>query len=147
MSVQVRAILDRKGREVFTLPPDATVVEAARQLRTHNVGALVVSRTGSDVVGIISERDIVRRLAVGDEDSLERTVADIMTPTVTTCTGDQTADELMAVMTASRIRHVPVVEDDRLVGLISIGDVVKSYTDELEMKAEALEGYVTGSGY
>jgi len=147
VSVHVRSILARKGGEVFTVSPDATVSDAIRTLREKNVGALVVSPTGTDIVGIVSERDIVRRMATDGAASLTRQVSEIMTPDVTTCRADDSADGLMGVMTAARIRHVPVVDGDELVGLISIGDVVKSYVDELEVEKEALAGYVTGSAY
>ncbi len=147
MSVPIGCLLDRKGRDVFTVHPDASVLDAARHLRRHNVGALVVSRNGADVAGIISERDIVRRLASDGSSCLDRPVAEVMTTTVTTCSPLQTADDLLSLMTTARIRHVPVVEDARMIGLVSIGDVVRSYMDDLELKAEALTAYVTGSAY
>lgn len=147
MTVRVGVILDRKGDEVFTISPDASIAEATGTLKQHNIGALVVSADGRTVRGILSERDIVRRLAAAGADCLHETVGEVMTTQVTTCGRDRTADELMALMTNSRIRHVPVVEDDELAGIISIGDVVKSRMDELETKAQALEEYVTGSGY
>lgn len=147
MSVHVGSILDRKGHDVFTLDPGATVLDAVCQLREHNIGALVISRTGLDIVGIVSERDVVRRLADDGSDCLGRTVSEIMTRPVTTCERDATADDLMSLMTAGRIRHVPVVQDGNMIGLVSIRDVVKSYTDELEVKTEALADYVTGSAY
>lgn len=147
MSVQVRSILTRKGNEVFTVQPDASVNDAVGQLRQQNVGVLVVSSSGRDIAGIVSERDIVRRLATDGPGCLDRRVSEIMTTDVTTCGVDDTADQLMGVMTASRIRHLPVVDDAGLIGLISIGDVVKSYVEELEVEKEALAGYITGSAY
>lgn len=147
MTVRVGIILDRKGGDVVTIGPDATIADASQKLREHNIGALVVSNDGRDVAGILSERDIVRRMAEEGAGCLDRSVGEVMTTQVTTCGRDRTADELMALMTNSRIRHVPVVEDDEMVGIISIGDVVKSRMDELETKAQALEEYVTGSGY
>lgn len=147
MGVCVRTILDRKGTDVFLLEPDATVLDAIRFLRKHNVGALVVSRLGTDVAGILSERDIVRRLARDGLACLEGSVRDIMTTDITTCRPDQTTEELMAIMTASRIRHVPVIDGGMLTGLVSIGDIVKSYVDELEVRADMLADYVTGSAY
>lgn len=147
MSVRISVILDRKGREVVTIRPEATIEEAAQQLAAHRIGALVVSADGRTVAGIISERDIVTRLAESGAAILAMAVADLMTTAVTTCTSEQTADELMKTMTEERHRHVPVVEEGELVGLVSIGDVVKSHTDELETQVEALEGYVTGSAY
>lgn len=145
MTVRVGVILDRKGNEVFTVRPETTVAQAAESLREHNVGALVVTTDGDDVVGILSERDIVRQLAEEGGECLRRDVRDVMSTEVTTCQRDQTADDLMAIMTESRIRHVPVIEDGRMIGIVSIGDVVKSRMDELETKAEALEDYVSGS--
>jgi CBS domain-containing protein len=106
---------------------------------------VVVTGNGEDVVGIVSERDIVRRLADGGTAVVERTVAEIMSSPVTTCSPDQTADELMSMMTEARIRHLPVVEDGRMVGVVSIGDVVKSYVDELEVRTEALTEYGSGT--
>lgn len=147
MSVPVRSILERKGSEVVTVRPDDRVDEAVKLLRRANVGAVVVSESGEDVAGIVSERDIVRRLADGGTSVLERSVADIMSSPVTTCGPDQTADELMSMMTEGRIRHLPVVDDGRMVGLVSIGDVVKSYVDELEVRNEALTDYVSGTRY
>lgn len=147
MTVRVGIILDRKGGEVVTIDPGASIADATHRLREHNIGALVVSSDGRGVEGILSERDVVRRMAQEGADCLHLAVGDVMTTEVTTCGRDRTADELMALMTKSRIRHVPVVEDDELVGIISIGDVVKSRMDELETKAQALEDYVTGSGY
>lgn len=147
MSVSVGAILERKGAAVHTIAPDANVAAATELLRRHDIGALVVSKSGEDVAGMLSERDITRSLATDGAGCLDRKVADIMSASVTTCSRDQTADDLMSIMTEGRIRHVPVVEDERLVGLVSIGDVVKSRIEELEVNAEALGSYVTGSAY
>jgi len=147
MTVQVAVILARKGTEVVTIRPDATLADAAASLGERDVGALVVSGDGRSVQGVLSERDIVRCLAESGAGALGRTVGEVMTAEVHTCERDTTADELMALMTTRRIRHVPVLEDDRLAGIVSIGDVVKSRIDELETQTEALQGYVTGSSY
>ncbi len=147
MTVQIGAILNRKGTDVVTIQPDATIDQAARRLQEHDIGALVVSSDGEHVEGIISERDIVRQLATRGAECLELPVREVMTTEVQTCGRDATADDLMATMTTRRIRHVPVFEEGRLAGIVSIGDVVKSRMDELEIKAGALEDYVTGSGY
>lgn len=147
MTVPISVILDRKGREVVTIRQEATIADATRRLAEHGIGALVVTADDRPVAGIITERDIVRGLGEAGGDILSMSVADLMTPTVTTCRSNQTADELMKTMTEGRHRHVPVVEGGELVGIVSIGDVVKSHTDELETQVEALEGYVTGSGY
>lgn len=146
MSVQIAAILDRKGSEVRTVPRQASVTDAVNALAEHGIGALVVSDDGRTVDGIISERDIVRRLASDGADCLDRRVEEVMTEDVTTCPPHVTADELMGTMTEGRIRHVPVVEDDEMVGIVSIGDVVKSRIDVLEIEREALKKYVT-QGY
>lgn len=145
MSVPVSVILDRKGSEVVTTTPDATLLAVTHALQEHNVGALVVSSVEREVEGVISERDVVRTLARLGSEALECLVSDAMTSDVATCGLDTTADELMAVMTQRRIRHVPVVSDGRLVGIVSIGDVVKTRHEELELQAQTLEEYVTGS--
>lgn len=147
MTVRISVILERKGREVVTIRPEATIAEAVERLTERGIGALVVTSEARTVAGIISERDIVRHLAESGNDVLSMSVADLMTTSVTTCTTEQTADEVMQTMTEGRHRHIPVVEEGELVGIVSIGDVVKSHTDELETRVEALEGYVTGSAY
>ncbi len=147
MAVRIAVILERKGAEVATVSTDATLAEAVNRLAEHNVGALVVSNDGRTLEGILSERDIVRQLAEIGADCLSLQVTDVMTANVTTCGLDATADELMTLMTNSRFRHIPVLEDGRIVGIVSIGDVVKSRLDELEMESEALQEYVSGSGY
>jgi CBS domain-containing protein len=146
MTVQVSVMLQRKGSDVVMIAPGATVAEAARTLAEHDIGALVVSSDGSAVVGVVSERDLLRWLSSAGGAGLKTTVDQVMTTEVHTCTPETTADELMATMTNRRIRHVPVIEDGALAGVISIGDVVKSRLDDLEVQAETLEQYVTGSG-
>ncbi|CAN5582373.1 CBS domain-containing protein [soil metagenome] len=131
--------------DVVTVKPDATVRELIRVLAEHNIGALVVSVDGSSVDGIVSERDVVRRLN-DDEAILESPVSSIMSPEVQTCGGDATVNELMLVMTERRFRHIPVVaEDGRLTGIMSIGDVVKSRMSELQFERDQLDSYVQGS--
>lgn len=147
MSIHIGAILDNKGSKVFTLRPDQTVQDALRELQAHGVGALVVSNSGTDIAGIISERDIVRTLAEQGADCLTSSVSEIMTTTVKTCTREDTSDLVMSMMTEGRMRHVPVVHEGAMVGVVSIGDVVKAYTDELEVTKSALEDYVTGTSY
>lgn len=146
MTVHVSSILQRKGREVVTVHPDVSVIEAVRTMRDHNIGAVVVSPGEGAIAGIMSERDVVRRLATEGATCLDHKVAEIMTTRVTSCAPEDTADHLMQVMTEGRFRHLPVVEDGRMVGVISIGDVVKSYVNDLEVKAESLEEYVTRGG-
>jgi CBS domain-containing protein len=136
-------ILARKGRDVATIGPDATVTEALAELARRNVGALVVTADGATVDGILSERDVVRRLAVDGAAVLDRPVADVMVTEVTTCPGTTTTPELMALMTDRRVRHVPVLADGRLAGIVSIGDVVKTRVDELEAEAHQLADYIS----
>lgn len=126
---------------VITIAPEASVRELVALLAEHNVGALIVSNDGSTVAGIVSERDVVRHLH-RDVVVLEGPVSAIMTAEVKSCDQRVTLDELMQVMTDHRIRHVPVVEDDALIGIVSIGDVVKNRMAELEFERDQLEGYV-----
>lgn len=141
--MRARQILDGKGSEVATVTPDTTVRDAVAELARHNVGALVVSPDGRRVVGIMSERDVVRRLGTDGAPVLDRPVEAIMKQGVRTCTPDESTDELMSTMTEGRFRHVPVVEDDQLVGIISIGDVVKVRIDELDHEREQLADYIS----
>ncbi|HET9860416.1 MAG TPA: CBS domain-containing protein [Nocardioidaceae bacterium] len=131
----------KSSREVVTISPDATVRELLGLLARHNVGALIVSADGSTVDGIVSERDVVRRLHE-DESVLSSPVSAIMTIEVHTCEGHHPVTDLMQVMTEQRIRHVPVVKDGALTGIISIGDVVKSRMSELEFERDQLDSYV-----
>ena len=140
--MQTDQILDRKGRDVATIAPDAEVRAAVEQLGSANVGALVVSADGTSVQGIVSERDVVRRLAAAGPTLLDEPVSSIMQADVFTCTGADPVDDLMHRMTEHRIRHLPVVDDGRLVGIISIGDVVKTHVDALEKEREQLVDYI-----
>jgi CBS domain-containing protein len=140
--MQTDQILDRKGRDVATIAPDAPVRAAVELLGTKNVGALVVSDDGSTVSGIVSERDVVRRLADAGATLLDEPVSSIMQADVHTCTGADPVDDLMHRMTEHRIRHLPVLDDGRLVGIISIGDVVKTHVDALETEREQLVDYI-----
>ena len=143
--MKVREILDAKGRGVVTIRPDATLSAAVHRLALEPIGALVVSDDGLRVAGILSERDIVTGLARDGADLLAagRRVADLMTRNVVTCGPDDTSRQLMAEMTRRRVRHLPVVEGDRLVGIVSIGDVVKSRLGEVELEATVLrEAYI-----
>jgi CBS domain-containing protein len=131
-------------KEVITIRPDASVRDLVALLAEHNVGALVVSEDGNAVQGIVSERDVVRRLK-DDESVLDSAVAAIMTTDVQTCTGDHSVNDLMQVMTRGRFRHIPVVDDGRLHGIVSIGDVVKHRMSELEFERDQLDSYVQTS--
>lgn len=144
MSVRVSVILGRKGSDVVTIEPQATVAQAVSLLAEHNLGALVVAAEGSALDGIVSERDVVRELAASGAEVLTWTVERVMTTDVLTCEPESSTDTVMQVMTEHRARHLPVVEDGRLVGIVSIGDVVKSRIDELEMQAQSMEDYIGG---
>jgi CBS domain-containing protein len=134
-------VRQKPSHDVVTISPTATVRELVALLAEHNIGAVVVSDDGEHVLGIVSERDVVRRLAT-DEGLLEHPVESIMTSEVHSCAGNDAVDALMALMTQERIRHVPVLAEDRLAGIISIGDVVKSRINELEFERDQLDHYV-----
>ncbi|QSR30323.1 histidine kinase [Nocardioides sp. S5] len=140
--MKINDVIHAKSQQaVVTISPDATVRELVALLAEHNVGALVVSDDGERVSGIVSERDVVRRLHA-DDAVLDAPVSMIMTEDVRTCTGTDGLTDLMQTMTEHRIRHVPVVADGRLTGIISIGDVVKSRIGELEFERDQLDHYV-----
>lgn len=138
----VRNILAEKGQEVFTLSREATVQDALQSLADFNVGALVVAAADKAVEGILSERDIVRAIGREGTTILSQPVSRIMTANVKTCTEDSTIPELMEQMTAGRFRHLPVVRDGKLVGIISIGDVVKKRIEEIEREADEIRSYI-----
>ena len=141
--MHVHSILTVKGTAVATISPSATLAEATAALRDHGVGALVVSADGSTIVGIVSERDVVRALAAHGGSTLGRDVSSAMSSSVTTCRADDTVDSLMEDMTEKRIRHVPVVDDaGALAGIISIGDVVKARVGQLEIENNQLADYI-----
>ena len=139
----VRHILQEKGNRVWTASPDASVRDAVRLMDESNVGVLVVSK-GDEVVGIVSERDIARKLILKEQSSASTLVQDIMTPDVITITPDQSIDECMALMTSKHIRHLPVLDGKKLAGLVSIGDVVKAMIAEKEHLIKELQNYITG---
>ncbi|CAB4934165.1 unannotated protein [freshwater metagenome] len=140
--MKINDVIHAKSQQaVVTISPDATVRELVALLAEHNVGALVVSDDGERVSGIVSERDVVRRLHA-DDAVMDAPVSMIMTEDVRTCTGSDGLTDLMQTMTEHRIRHVPVVADGRLTGIISIGDVVKSRIGELEFERDQLDHYV-----
>jgi CBS domain-containing protein len=144
--MRVHEVLASKPtRDVVTVKPDATVRELVGVLAEHNIGALVVSVDGGSVDGIVSERDVVRRLNE-DEAVLESPVSAIMSAEVETCEGSATVNDLMHVMTERRFRHIPVVDDEgRLSGIMSIGDVVKHRMSELQFERDQLDSYVQSS--
>jgi CBS domain-containing protein len=143
--MNVEAILRGKGKSVVTVAPTASIAEAVAQLRKMGIGALVVSGDGASPEGMLSERDIVRGLAQEGTRLLERRVEEIMTRAVVTCGLADLLADLMALMTERRIRHIPVVHNGRLAGLVSIGDVVKNRLDEIEAEAHSLKSYIAGA--
>ncbi len=141
--MHVHNVLKVKGSAVATIAPAASLADATASLRDHGVGALVVSRDGRTIDGIISERDVVRSLAAHGASTLGHEVSSAMSASVTTCRGDDTVDRMMAMMTDRRIRHLPVVDDDgQLVGIISIGDIVKARVGQLEDENNQLHDYI-----
>lgn len=148
LGMLVKTILKAKarGEGVVTIEPDATLADATRALATHRIGAMVAIERNGAVVGILSERDIVRAIATHGEGCLTSTVRHWMTASVQTCNQDDTLESLMQIMTARRIRHLPVVDDvGRLIGMVTIGDVVKSRLDEADMEVDNLRHYVVAA--
>lgn len=139
--MHVADILKAKGSKVVTVRPDLTIEHLAQRLRAERVGALVVSESGTSVDGIISERDVAHGLAEQGAAILGRTAEDLMTKSVVTCSPDDTIAQVAKVMTHRRIRHLPVTEGKKLVGIISIGDVVRHRLDELELETNVLRDY------
>jgi CBS domain-containing protein len=140
----VRNILQSKGPEVWSVEPEMPVMAALKIMDEKNIGALVVARGGS-VLGILSERDYARKLVLKGRSTTDASVQDLMTPSVITVTPEQSMDRCMELMTSKRIRHLPVVENEKLIGLISIGDVVKAVISEKEDLIKQLENYITGA--
>ena len=140
--MRVTEVLRRKGGTVVTIPPDRSVRELLALLADQRIGAVVVSDDGELVLGIVSERDIVRSLHEAGDGILDRAVRDIMTADVHSCGPQDSVDELMSVMTARRIRHLPVLVDGRLVGIVSIGDVVKHRIEEVQDERDQLSSYL-----
>ncbi|MGH3949787.1 MAG: CBS domain-containing protein [Pseudonocardiaceae bacterium] len=140
--MRIADVLRTKGTDVATVEPNTTVSALLAALAAHNIGAMVVM--GPDgVAGIVSERDVVRRLHERGAAVLENPVSEIMTSDVATCSPEESVDHLTVLMTERRIRHVPVIADGRLVGIVSIGDVVKNRMNELEHTQEQLEAYIS----
>jgi CBS domain-containing protein len=135
-------ILVSKGRNVVTIDPDRTLAEAAHLLSERKIGAVLVSNTFRPVAGILSERDIVRAVAERGPSALNEPVSRFMTEKVVTCTGHSAIQEVMELMTEGKFRHIPVVEGGRLVGLVSIGDIVKHRLAEMEAESQAMREYI-----
>jgi CBS domain-containing protein len=142
----VKGLLDMKGRNVYTVSKDAQIIEALRLMAAKEIGALMVIAEEKPV-GILSERDVVRKIAEVGFCNLEMQVRELMTSPVFYVGPDYTLDECMALMTNKHIRHLPVVEEGKLVGLISIGDVVKAEIQDKDLLINHLENYISGTGY
>jgi CBS domain-containing protein len=143
--MRIADVLRNKGAAVATIAPETSVTELIAGLAEHNIGAMVV--VGPEgLVGIVSERDVVRKLHEQGPELLERPVSDIMTTLVATCTPRDSINSLSALMTTNRVRHIPVLDNGRLAGIVSIGDVVKTRMEELEAEQQQLQAYITQGG-
>jgi CBS domain-containing protein len=140
----IRHILAGKGSDVVTTRPEATVIEVAKLLKSKRIGAVVVTDADGELCGIISERDLACGMADHGAELLAMRVADVMTREISTCSPDDGIDRLMRQMTEGRFRHLPVVDEGRMIGIISIGDVVKHRLEELEHEAHMLQDYISG---
>lgn len=140
--MHVAQILKDKGSRVVTTSADATIADTARTLRRERIGAVLVTNDDGSPAGIISERDIVRGLADSGAPLLEKHVADLMTRSLLTCTPSATVESVMEEMTSGRCRHIPVLDDSAVVGIISIGDVVRARVDTLESESDQLKNYI-----
>ena len=143
--MRIADVLRNKGASVATITPETSVSGLLNELSVNNIGAMVVV-SPDGLVGIVSERDVVRGLHERGADILRKPVAEIMTTMVATCAPNDSVDSLTALMTTNRVRHVPVMENGRLVGIVSIGDVVKNRMDELETEHRQLQAYITQGG-
>lgn len=142
----VAQILTRKGSAVITVAPSETLHGVVDLLAKNRIGAVVVDDGKGGIAGIVSERDVVRALSQHGGGAMSKTVADIMTKKVRTCTPQDTEGELMGLMTEHRIRHLPVLEGGKLAGMISIGDVVKLRIESIEREAEEMKSYIASAG-
>lgn len=134
-------VLATKGSTVWAVSPDATVYEALQQMAAHNVGALLIVEGGAPV-GIISERDYARKIVLQGRSSLDTRVRAVMTTPLASCPSTRTIDSAMALMTRARVRHLPVIDDGRLLGLVSIGDLVKARIADQQFTIDQLEQYI-----
>jgi CBS domain-containing protein len=139
--MNISQILKAKGRAVATARPDATLSEIISRLAQKRIGAIVIVGDAGEVVGIVSERDVIRRLGERGEAALKEPVSQSMTSSVISCQETSTLEEMMELMTQGRFRHVPVIEDGALVGIVSIGDIVKHHVAEVEMEVTAMRDY------
>lgn len=138
----VKAILDAKGRDVVTVEPTMTLAQAARLLSEKRIGAVVVAKEGSKIAGILSERDIVRQIALRGAAALDEAISSAMTARVKTCQEGHTVNQVMEIMTRGRFRHLPVEREGRLAGIVSIGDVVKQRIEDVEREADEIRHYI-----
>jgi CBS domain-containing protein len=139
----VRQLLNKKGAHVVSVSPETSVYDAIKTMAEHEIGALVVLEKGR-LAGIVSERDYARKVILKGKSSRETPVAEIMTREVTTVRPETSVEKCMQLMTDKRVRHLPVMDGDKLVGIISIGDVVKAIISQQEFMIEQLEGYISG---
>lgn len=137
----VATILKDKGGDVVTAAPDTSLLEIAKVLRKHKIGCIVLC-ADDKIIGIVSERDLVRTIAADGAEALDSPVSRCMTKNVVCCQESDSVDHVMAEMTSGRFRHIPVVENDKLIGLVSIGDVVKRRIADAEMEAAAMRSYI-----
>lgn len=144
--MNVAIILQQKGHDVVTVEPETRIGDVAKTLAEKGIGAVLVQGPGGQVAGILSERDIVRGLAECGNDCLERTASEFMSSTVVTCAPEDGINAVMAMMSSRRFRHLPVMKDGQLNGIISIGDVVKRRIDQIEFEAKAMHDYITQGG-
>ena len=138
----VDTILKKKGDTVITVAPNCLVSEAAQTLHEKRIGAALVQDAAGNIVGILSERDIVRGVALKQEACLDMTVSELMTHPLVTCAPTDSIEQIMELMTERRVRHLPVMDDGDLIGIISIGDVVKQRISEIEHESRALKQYI-----
>ena len=138
----VKAILEQKGHDVFTFGPNEKLAEAIRILAEHRIGALVITNGDRKIVGILSERDVVRCIAKDGAEALNHAVRTVMTPKVKICNEHHTVNEVMEIMTKGRFRHLPVEKDGMLDGIVSIGDVVKRRIEDVEREAAEIRAYI-----
>jgi CBS domain-containing protein len=141
-AMTVKAILEKKGHDVFTLGPNEKLSVAIRMLADHKIGALVISNGDRKIVGILSERDIVRVVAKEGAAALDLAIRSAMTPKVKICNENHTVNEVMEIMTRGRFRHLPVEKDGLLDGIVSIGDVVKRRIEDVEREADEIRAYI-----
>ena len=139
----VKHLLDRKGRHIISVKPDDSVLDAIRVMAEKSIGSVVVM-VGDELVGILSERDYARKVVIKGRASESTTVSEIMTSGVFTTTDSQTVNDCMNMMTEKKIRHLPVVEDDKVIGMISIGDLVEAIISDQQEEIEQLEHYISG---